>query len=267
MTQDHPRARGLTVDRLNDMNLDRSLTFYKARFADASGFTFVFVGSLDPAALRPLVERYLGALPSSGHAEAWRDVGIRFPAGISEATVEKGQDPKSEVALVFEGPAPNRQIDEVQLQALSRVVQGRLFSVLRQQLGGTYGVSAAATIGRIPTSEYLVTIRFACDPARTTELTTRVFEDIAALKRDGPSRAQVADIVQSFHRDFETNSQKNAWVLGQLVSAYETGRDAASVFSMPDLYNAISPESIQTAAAAYLDPTHYVKATLMPEKK
>jgi len=267
MTQDHPRARPITVDRLNQMNLDRSLAFYKARFADASGFTFVFVGSLDPEKLRPLVEHYLAALPSTGRAEKWRDVGIRFPAGVSEATVEKGQDPKSEVALVFEGPAPDRPSDEVQLQALARVVQGRLFSVLRQQLGGTYGVSATATVGRVPTSEYLVRISFACDPARTSELTTRVFQDIAVLKRDGPSRAQVADVKESFLRDFETNSQKNPWVLAQLVSAYEIGRDASSVFSMPDLYNAISPESIQAAASAYLDPTHYVKATLMPEKK
>jgi len=112
-----------------------------------------------------------------------------------------------------------------------------------------------------------MTIRFACDPARTTELTSRVFDDIAALKRDGPGRGQVADIVQSFQRDFETNSQKNAWVLAQLLGAYETGRDVAEGFAMPTLYNAISPESIQNAASTYLDTTHYVKATLMPEKK
>jgi zinc protease len=227
----------------------------------------VFVGSLDLDTLRPLVERYLGALPSAGHAETWRDVGIRFPGGVHEATVEKGQDPKSEVQLVFEGPAPKELSDEVQLQALARVVQGRLFSVLRQQLGGTYGVSAVATVGRIPTSEYLMRIDFTCDPARTSELTTRVFQDIAALKRDGPGRSQVADVIQSFHRDFETNSQKNAWLLGQLVGAYETGRPASTVFAMPELYNQISTESIQAAAVAYLDPTHYVKATLMPEKK
>ena len=137
----------------------------------------------------------------------------------------------------------------------------------RQGSGSEVTRTASATIGRVPTSEYMLTIRFACDPARTPELTTRVFEDIAALKRDGPSRAQIADIVQSFHRDFETNSQKNPWILAQLVGAYESGRDAASVFAVADLYNAISPESIQSAASAYLDSTHYVKATLMPEKK
>ena len=45
---------------LTQMNLDKSLAFYKDRFADASDFTFVFVGSFDLATMKPLVERYLG---------------------------------------------------------------------------------------------------------------------------------------------------------------------------------------------------------------
>ena len=46
------------------MNLDKSLAFYKDRFADASDFTFVFVGSFDLATMKPLVERYLASLPA-----------------------------------------------------------------------------------------------------------------------------------------------------------------------------------------------------------
>jgi zinc protease len=249
------------------MNMDRSLTFYKDRFADASGFTFVFVGSFDPNTLRPFVERYLGGLPSTRRGETWRDLGIRFPTAVAEATVEKGLEPKGEVAIVFAGPATVSATNDVALQALARVVQGRLFGLLRQQLGGTYSVAASAAIGRIPTSEYTVTIRFSCDPARTAELSARVFDDIAALKRDGPSRSQVADVVQSFQRDFETNSRRNAWVLGEIAQAYEASLDAAAVFALPDLYNAISPESIQDGAATYLDTDHYVKVTLVPEKK
>ena len=47
LTQDHPRARPLTPASIDQMNLDRSMAFYKNRFADASDFTFVFVGSFD----------------------------------------------------------------------------------------------------------------------------------------------------------------------------------------------------------------------------
>ena len=47
LSQNHPRARPMTPELVDQMNLDKSLAFYKDRFADASDFTFVFVGSFD----------------------------------------------------------------------------------------------------------------------------------------------------------------------------------------------------------------------------
>ena len=62
----------MTADTVAQMNLDKSLAFYKDRFADASDFTFVFVGSFDLPTIKPLVERYLGSLPSLHRKEAGR---------------------------------------------------------------------------------------------------------------------------------------------------------------------------------------------------
>ena len=73
------------------MNLEKSLAFYKDRFADASDFTFVFVGSFDLPTIKPLVERYLGSLPALKRKEAGRDVGIRPPAGVVDKRGDQGQ--------------------------------------------------------------------------------------------------------------------------------------------------------------------------------
>ena len=95
MTQDHPRARPLTAASVDQIDLDRSMAFYKSRFADASDFTFVFVGSFDVPAMKPLVERYLASLPSIQRVEAAVDRGIHPPPGVVERQVVKGVDPKS----------------------------------------------------------------------------------------------------------------------------------------------------------------------------
>ena len=44
-----------TAETVDKWNLDKSLAFYKDRFADASDFTFYFVGSFDEATIKPLV--------------------------------------------------------------------------------------------------------------------------------------------------------------------------------------------------------------------
>ena len=89
LSQNHLRAQPLTPARVDQMNLDKSLAFYKDRFADASDFTFVFVGSFDLATMKPLVERYLGSLPALHRNEAAKDVGMHPPAGVVEKQVRE----------------------------------------------------------------------------------------------------------------------------------------------------------------------------------
>src|SRR6266545_5821789 len=107
LTQNHLRAQPLKPASVDQMNLDKSLAFYKDRFADASDFTFVFVGSFDVGTIRPFVERYLASLPSLNRKESARDVGIHPPAGVVEKQVRKGIEPKSQVSIVFTGPFQN----------------------------------------------------------------------------------------------------------------------------------------------------------------
>src|SRR6185295_14186028 len=104
VSQNHLRARPMSPALVAQLNLDSSLAFYKDRYADASDFTFVFVGSFDLPAIKPLVERYLGSLPSLHRKETGRDVGIRPPSGVVEKVVTKGSTPRSQVGVVFTGP-------------------------------------------------------------------------------------------------------------------------------------------------------------------
>ena len=69
-----PRLRPETPATVDQWDLAKSLAFYKARFADASNFTFVFVGSFTPDTIRPLVETYLASLPATHAHETWRDL-------------------------------------------------------------------------------------------------------------------------------------------------------------------------------------------------
>ena len=168
------------------MNLDTSLAFYKDRFADASDFTFVLVGSFDLPTIKPLVERYLGSLPALHRKEAGRDVGIRPPPGVVEKDVTKGSTPKSQVGVVFSGPFQNNPANRVILQAMANTLGGNLQRVLREDLGGTYGVSVVPEFTKRPIEEYRLTITFACDPARTQDLVKTLFEVIDDFKTTGP---------------------------------------------------------------------------------
>ena len=104
LAQNQLRGRPMTPEMVDQMNLQKSLAFYNDRFADASDFTFVFTGNFDFWTIRPLVETYLGSLPSLGRRETWKNVGLEPPGGVVEKIVRKGIEPKSQTAVVFSGP-------------------------------------------------------------------------------------------------------------------------------------------------------------------
>ena len=265
--QNHLRRRLPTVATVDQWDLEKSLAFYKDRFADASDFTFIFVGSFDVATIKPLVERYLGSLPSIRRKEAWKDVGVRTPSGIVEKKVEKGIEPKSDSAIVFSGPFEYNQEQRVAIRAMSEILERKLLETLREEMGGTYGVSASPSYEKIPNPTYSITIEFGSAPDRVENMIKRVFQEIELFKTNGPTDKQVADEKEALLRDFEINSKLNNYLLGQLTGKYRLGEDPASLWRIPEYYNKIDKAMIQQAAKTYLNTNAYVEVMLFPEKK
>ena len=265
--QNHPRRRLPTLPDLNQWNLARSLAFYQDRFADASNFTFVFVGSFDVGTMRPLVERYLGSLPSLRRHETWMDVGARTATGVIDKRVDKGLDPKSQAAIVFTGPFVDDQAHRVVLRAVAETLEAQLLDSLRQQLGGVYSPGVSTRVERAPRPEYDLTIEFSCDPLRTDELLRRVFQEIDGLKRTGPTPGLMQDMREGFLREFETNSHENGYLISQIVEAFQSGEDVTSIWALPDVYRSLDAATVQKAAQQYLNVGNRVLVTLFPEKK
>jgi len=267
VTQNHLRARPMSPEMVSQMNLDKSLAFYRDRFADASDFTFVFVGSFDLQTIKPLVERYLASLPALHRKEAGRDVGIRPPTGVVEKEVKKGDTPKSEVGIVFSGPFQNNERNRIILRAMANALGGNLQRVLREDLGGTYGVSVVPEFTKRPSEEYQVTITFACDPARTQDLVKALFAVVDDLKTNGPGVGQVADVQAALRRDLETDSRQNGYLLNQLAYAYQYDEAVSDPVGLRAVYDQLSVPLLRDAARTYLDTNRYVKVLLFPESR
>jgi zinc protease len=269
LSRNSPRRQPETPATVDQWNVATSLAFYKARFADASNFTFVFVGSFTPEAIKPLVETYIASLPATHVHETWRDLGIVPPPGVVEQTIEKGIAPKSEVAIVLSGPFEYDDAHRLALRAMTLVLQSRLVDTIRQELGGTYSITATADAQKFPRPEYRVWIDWTCDPARTATLVQRVFEEIAFVKATPLSPNQVALIREALLREFEGNHQDNGYLLNQISHRYEDGDAAniAAVDNLPDRIAALTGEAMQRAAQTYFNTGNYVKVTLMPEMK
>jgi zinc protease len=182
-------------------------------------------------------------------------------------TVTMGIEPKSQAAIVFTGPFQDDSAHRTVMSALGHVLEGRLQDSLREDLGGTYGVSVSPGSTKVPEQRYAITIGFGCNPDRTDELVKVVLKEIESLRTNGPAEKQVNDVREQLLRDFETNMKQNGYLLTQISQKYLFREDPKEIFEMPEAYRKLTPAAIQEAARAYLSPENYVRVTLLPEKK
>ncbi|NNM06332.1 MAG: insulinase family protein, partial [Gemmatimonadetes bacterium] len=265
MTQNHPRAPLISEELVMATDLEASLELYKDRFADASDFTFIFVGDLELDTMRPLVETYLASLPSLNRVETWRDMGPESPKGVIEKSVYKGMEPQSQSIFVFTGDFEDSRANRNDFSAMNQALQTKLRERIREELGGTYGVSVGGSNSWRPTGSYTITIRFGSDPMRVEELRQVVFDEIELLQAAGPDPEDLENVKEALRRSRETNLESNAYWAGQIAALYRQGRDFSEFWDYEMSIDAITPETVKAAAQRYFDLENYIQVTLFPE--
>ncbi len=264
MAQGHPRATPISAERFAALDLDRSYEFYQDRFADASDFTFVFVGSFTLEEMQPLVETYLGGLPSIGREETWRDTGIRPPKGVITKAVRKGVEPQSRTTMIFTGPFDYTAENRHGVRSLTAAFRMRLLERLREDLSGTYSPSVTSGYSKDPEGSYNIRVSFGSAPDRVEELTNVVVEEIAKFTNEGPTEEEVAGVREAQRRSKETDLKSNGFWLTNLYFADMQGQDPAYLLDY-GFIDGLTGEKIRAAAAKYFDMQNYVVVSLFPE--
>jgi zinc protease len=266
MAQYHPRRKPFSEETLEQMDLMASLDVYRDRFADAGDFTFYLVGAFELDAIKPLISKYLGSLPASGREEMWRDVGVRPPTGRVEKAVRRGIEPKSQVYLHFSGSHPWSNEDRRLISVVKDVLSTRLREVLREDLGGTYGVSVNASLQRRPDERFSFVINFGCDPGRVDELTDKVHAVIDTLVTVGTTDTYLQrsrETTMTAHRvGLEQNGSWMSW-----LQFYK--ENDLPVSDIPEgivrFYDAVTVDDVKAAAGKFLGRENTVRVVLYPE--
>jgi len=268
MTKNHPRAGGIPKpEDLDKVNLDRSMQIYKERFANAGDFTFFFVGSFNEDSIKPLIEKYIGSLPSLPKKETYKDLGIRPPVGMVKKEINKGSDQKSLVAMVFNTPAPYSAKEALSLNSLAEIMSIKLIEQLREEKGGVYGISAYANFSRIPVSAASFTVTFPCAPDNVDTLSKAVIDELKKIIKDGVSAEDLEKIKEQQKRKLEVDSKQNRFWMDNIYDAFFYGTNPKEILEKQKMTDALTAKMIQDAAKKYINLNSYIIATLKPDKE
>ena len=266
ISQDHFRRRPLTLERVDELSLERAEAVYRDRFADLGDATFVFVGAFDWDVLRELTTTYLASLPAAGRVEEWRDVGVDPPLGIEDVVVRSGIEPRSLTVWAFVGEAEWAGNDAMALHVASEMLATRLRERVREQLGGAYSISASGGAVLLPDQEYRLQIVFGSDPARVDELLAEVAVELDWLRAGGEQR-YLDTVKEQMRTSREEQLRDNGFWLGQLRSLLERDFPLSSVNEFETTLEGITLDDIAEVAQRYLPVDRYVRVVLLPEEE
>ena len=268
LTQNNPRGGGIPKpEDMDKVNLDRAWDFYKQRFADASDFTFFFVGSFETEKMKPLLETYLGSLPSQNRKENFRDLGIRPPKGKIDKIVKKGTEPKSQVSIVFTGPAKYDAKEAYALRCLGEVMDIKLIEQLREEKGEVYGAGTFGTLNKYPYENFVFNIGFPCAPENVDDLTKAALKELEKIRKNGVSKEDLGKIKEQQKRKLEVSMKENQFWLTSFYEAYFLKNNPEDILLKEKQIESLTSKMIQDVANKYIDLNNYIRVTLKPEKE
>lgn len=262
----HKRAMPTTLADIDQISLDKAYAFYKDRFADLSGQTFVFVGNFDVEKIKPLITKYLGSLPALNRNEDFVDLGIYPPKGKVSKTVRKGIEDKATVQLIFHNDYEYNAANNIQLDALKAALEIKILERLREKESGVYSPNVALSIDKLPKAHYYFTISFNCAKANVDKLINAALEEVNTFKQNGATSEDLVKFKSEELRQEELNLRENGYWLSYLTNRLKNNDDINQVLGNKERINNVTVESSKAAAQKYLNGDNYIRLVLVPEK-
>ena len=264
-TSNHYTSQPLTPEIVASLDRAKMLAFYRARFANAADFTLFMVGAFKVDAVLPLLAQYVGSLPSTGtRSSNFKDLAIHFPPGIERATVEKGQEPRSQTVISFFADPPADPSEQENIGAATTVLETALRDMLREDLGQTYTVSVGLSQSLPQRGDGYVEVSFGAAPENIQAMAERVIQEVKRLQQDGPSADLTTRAKESARRGYETALKQNAYWLRRLQSIHTLGGDPGDILTRSARIDAVTPAVLQDTFKKYLPLDRYTVVTLVP---
>jgi len=265
-TSNHCTSQALTAERINALDRQKMLAYYRQRFSNAADFTFFMVGAFKVDEVLPLVAQYVGGLPSTGPARSdVKDLGIHFPSAPVREKVELGREPRASVQISFYAESSSDPVEAENVAAATTVLDIALRDALREELSQTYTVSVGQGGPGLPQrGGGYMRVSFGAAPENMASMTERVFTEIKRLQQDGPSADLTNRAKEAAKRGYEESLRQNGYWLGRLQAVHQFNRDPKEILTRPARIDAVTPATIQEVFRTKFPLDRYTVVTLMP---
>lgn len=264
----NPRRQQISTEVLKSINFDRVAPIYRQLLSNAADFTVYIVGNVDLATLKPLVEKYIGSLPAKKKKLTKRvDDGVRYATGeVINDFKTPMQQPKVSVGRFYTGDIEFNLENTVTATFLKDILRSRYTTSIREEKGGTYGVSVGCSVDPYYTPTYQFAIQFDTNEAMADELSEIVVAEIKELAANGPKAEDLNKVREYLIKEWNNRLVQNGAWMSYIRHFYTYGEDMNRVANYENIVKSMTGEKIAAMAAKILADNNMTYVVMRPAK-
>lgn len=259
----HERVKRFSLDDLDKVDYVRALEMFTERVNNAADFTFIFVGNIDKEVAKPLIEQYIASLPSTGkHEKPDYKVMPKKRTGYREAIFDQTMEsPQTSVIISYDGKVKDNLRNRITMSILSQVMRVVYTETIREQEGGTYGVSTSGSVYSTPRNSWSYDIMFNTNTEMSERLATRTIEELQRVATEGPSVETFDKVKAYMEKSYQSRIKENGYWMSTLSSYYTTGRETFSTYL--ETLDKVTPDDVRKMAERVVKSKDMMKVIRM----
>lgn len=262
----NPRRQMVSPEIIDKFSFEALPAIYKELYPDANSFVFKFVGNVDLETLKPLVEKYIGSIPTSKKPMTFvNDKCDPVKGEVTEDFKAPMQQPKVSVRYMFSGDMPYTLKNKAALTFLTQALNSRYLVSIREEKGGTYGVHVTGSTAYIPSETYDMTISFDTNEEMADELREIVMKEIEQIAENGPKSEDIEKNREFMLKSWKNSLEQNAGWMNYLNSKYGSGLDYLADYE--EVLKTLTNADVQAMARKVLSDGNLVKVIMRPAKE
>jgi zinc protease len=262
------RNKPFNVDDLKQVSLPRIMEIAKERTANAANYTFLFVGNIDEATIRPLIEQYIASLPAQkGKKSDWVNT-TDMPTGeVLCHFNRKMEEPKEYQVIIWHADnIPYSLENSIKANILGEVLNRVYLQKIREDAGAAYSTQAMGSTGPGVAGGKPRTMVLAVAPVNPEfeEMVLKVLNEEMANACTTIDATALAEAKENMLKDHATNLKENWYWRSNIQQYLLLGLDDMTGYE--DIVKAQTPESIAEFARQIYSAGNKIELVMGPEQ-
>ena len=261
----HYRQQITSAAQIEALNIATLQSVHSQLYGYADDFRFVIAGNIDLETLKPLVEKYIGSLPTSKKVEyAVVDDGVRTAEGeVTNDFRTPMQQPKVSVRLNYTGAIENNAKNRLIVDLLGRALDSRYMVSIREEKGGTYGVGVSGSIDKYPVETYQLSIAFDTNEALADELIAICDAEIRKIAENGPLAEDIAKSKEFLQKNYNNVLESNNGWISAISRYYDEGYNYKDEYL--GILESVTADDVKAFAQKLLNDGNRTLVVMRPE--